>query len=259
MHHVIPCLLCTVYTFPDVSPCRHYSPGTYHKNTTTTAALFRVFMSRYPQHRAGGMAAPCLARHTAVLVAAHVAIRHLTTSDCIRSTADTITAAHQAGHVPHVLTSHTAFRPHSNFQLQHVRPRSRQNFRTRTRPHERTRRHGQTDTKNTHGTAAAASGGHAHRRPPLPHVHHGHNCSGHGQTFTTDKKSPSRLFPCGAILSYSAVTIFTISSAVFPSRARTNFDFASERFTSGMCFSASWSNLASPGVNLFNLSKTAKQ
>lgn len=77
-----------------------------------------------PRHvfRVGRVAAPCLARHTAVLVAAHVAIRHLTTADCIRSTADTITAAHQAGHVPHVLTSHTAFRPRSNFQLPHVRP-----------------------------------------------------------------------------------------------------------------------------------------
>lgn len=56
MRHVIPCLLCTVYTFPDVSPCRHYSPGTYHKNTTTTAArlpgvavpaLFRVVHGTY--------------------------------------------------------------------------------------------------------------------------------------------------------------------------------------------------------------------
>lgn len=238
MRHVIPCLLCTVYTFPDVSPCRTYS----HVTPPPPRHVLRVFMSRYPQHRAGGMAAPCRARHTSVLVAAHVAIRHLTTSDGIRSTADTITAAPDT-----TTTWRTSSRPDithgmtSAFQLP-----------TATRP----------------ATVAAASGRHAHRRPhtatrtPRPHTatfhaHHGHNVRGpHCRTHGTKKSPHAGVFRWG-LLFYS-VTSFTISSAVFPSLAFRNFALASDRFTSGMCFSASWSNLASTGVNLFNRSKIAK-
>ena len=93
---------------------------------------------------------------------------------------------------------------------------------------------------------------------PTFRANHGHNCRGPHCRQQRQKKSPTRHFIRWGLLSYS-VTIFTISSAVFPSRAFRNFAFASPRFTSGMCFSASWSILASPGVNLFNRSKIAKQ
>ena len=114
------------------------------------------------------MAAPCRARHTSVLVAAHVAIRHLTTSDGIRSTADTITAA------PDTTTGRTSSRPDiphgmpSAFKLPTAtRPATVEaapdTTTTRTRPADfRTRprfavlRHDTTETKNARhdGTAA---------------------------------------------------------------------------------------------------------
>lgn len=242
----------------------HVGRNTYHQNTT--AALFLVFMSRYPQHRAGGMAAPCRARHTSVLVAAHVAIRHMKTADGIRSTADTITAAPDTTttgrHVPHVLTSPTACRPHSNFQRQHV-----------TRPHPPPE---DTPTRSARpATVAERWNGSAFQLPPRtaadtppPRQHLPRPIRPRFTPYTpttsaaliaahTAKKSPSRLFSVWGYIFYS-VTSFTISSAVFPSRARTNFDLVSPRFTSGMCFSASLSSLASPGVNLFNRSKIAK-
>lgn len=148
----------------------------------------------------------------------------------------------------------------------HVTPeRARKRSTTRTppppRPPPRTRpaHHARNDWTSAHTATDAASAPDNGHDTPTFHANNGHNvrgphCRPHGQ-----KKAPTRAFPVGGGAIYYSVTIFTISSAVFPSRARTNFAFASPLFTSGMCFSASWSNLASPGVNLFNRSKIAKQ
>ena len=140
----------------------------------------------------------------------------------------------------------------------------------RTRPRFAALLHDPTETKNARqdGTAApgqrsnfhtatAATGSTLHGpiRPRFTHT-----------TATTSaalidshtaQKSPHTGVSGVGLFIYS-VTSFTISSAVFPSLAFRNFALASPRFTSGMCFSASWSNLASPGVNLFNRSKIAK-
>ena len=261
-----------------MSPCRHSSTGTLHQSTTNHRCNLQGVTSsaRLPggswhvtnntwqeawQHNVGLI-------HTAVLVAAHVAIRHLTTANGIRSTAathgSTSQQEHRHGHngsTRHHHIGRTSEHGHVSRTFRHEptetknAPGSRSDFHPGSVPPYPE----QTTYGRTHGHTV--SGTTSNRPPrhdtPTFHAHHGHNGSGRGHTYTTAQKKPLTAFFRRGLFLYS-VTSFTISSAVFPSLAFRNFALASPRFTSGMCFSASLSNLASPGVNLFNRSKIAK-
>lgn len=216
----------------------------------------------------------------------HCTPHHMTTANGIRSTADTMTAAPQPPErdrqifrtrprfavLRHALTSTNNDSGTSGTQatIERQHPATRYNFHPGSVPPSPPRHDCRNvSTSGRHVPHVLQLSRHAvsvptSTRQPRPrhdtptfHAIHGHNVRGHHCRTHGTKKAPRGRFSGGAIIFYS-VTSFTISSAVFPSRARTNFALASPRFTSGMCFSASWSILASPGVNLFNLSKTAK-
>ena len=114
-----------------------------------------------------------------------------------------------------------------------------------------------------------------HRHGHNGSTRHHHDCrtSGHGHTPTTattstaliaahmaKKKPPHGLFSCGGGVTFLySVTIFTISSAVFPSGAFINFAFDKLRFISAIRVCMSSTILPIPLSILFSLSKTAKQ
>lgn len=263
--------------FPGNVPQEHHHHRGTSSGCTHSGHLPGVFMARNQQHRTGGIAAQCRARHASVLVAAHVAIRHMTTANGIRSTADTITAAPDTTttgrHVPHVLTSPTACRPHSNFQLPHVRPRSRQH--QTSQPQERDRQ----TSEHVHVSRLSATIRPKQRTPAKMERQHPDNVptstlpqlppvqrtrprfTQYTATATRTprhKKAPTRHFLLWGLLSYS-VTSFTISSAVFPSAALRNFALSSPRFISGILVSISSTIRPIRLSIVFSLSNAAKQ